>query len=289
MSDLLDTVREVRHAARSLRRDPALVIGVILTLALAIGANAAMYGIVRRLMLPAPPGIAEPSRVTRLTLHALDDDGRTHAASTTSYPVFRALESRAELFDAVAAALPGTMTMGRGGDAIAVNTIAATGRYFDALGARPSRGRFFGLDDDQLPGGSTVAVLGYSFWRRHFARDTEVLGREIVLDDRAYTVVGVAAPDFTGDALTPVDVFIPLTAALRTREAGWWNDPNVNLVSVIARLRTGVDAQAAAAAARSSISEAQTHFASAIALTLSLDPLLPSSTRSSPQARIALW
>src|SRR5688500_1289646 len=289
MSDLLDTVREVRHAARSLRRDPALVIGVILTLALAIGANAAMYGIVRRLMLPAPPGIAEPSRVTRLTLHALDDDGRTHAASTTSYPVFRALESRAELFDAVAATLPGTMTLGRGGDAVAVNTIAATGRYFDALGARPSRGRFFGVEDDQLPGGSTVAVLGHSFWRRHFSGDADVLGREVVLDDRTHTVVGIAAPAFTGEGLTPVDPFIPLTASLRSRAPGWWNDPNVNLVGVIARLRGGVGAEAAATAARSSLTEVQTHLAGALHLALSLDPLLPSSTRNSPQARIALW
>ena len=290
MTEILDTARrEVAHAARSLGRDPALVIGVVITLALAIGANAAMYGLVRRLLLPAPPGISEPSRVARLTLHVVDDDGRPHAASTTSYPAFSALATRADLFDAVAATLPGTRTMGRGADAVAVNTIAATGGYFDALGVRPSRGRFFGAEDDQLPAGSTVAVLSYSFWRRQFASDANVLGRQIVLDDRSYTIVGVAAPDFTGDALTPVDLFIPLTAALQSRQAGWWNDPNVNLVGVIARLRAGVGTQAAAAAARSSITEAQTHLAGALVFTLSLDPLLPSSTRSSPQARIALW
>ena len=289
MIELVDIVRrEVAHAVRSLRRDPALVIGVVVTLALAIGANAAMYGLVRRLLLPAPPGISEPSRVARLTLHALDDGGRSHAASTTSYPVFTALEARRDLFDAAAAALPGTMTMGRSADAIAVNTIAATGRYFDALGAHPSRGRFFGVEDDRIPAGSTVAVLSHSFWRRHFSGKAEVLGREIVLDDRTYTIVGVAAPDFTGDGLTPVDLFIPLTAALRSREGGWWNAPDINLVSVIARLRPGVEAQVAAAAARSSITAAQTHLAGALDLTLTLDPLLAHSTRS-PQARITFW
>src|SRR5687768_481510 len=95
--------RELVHATRTIRRDPALAIGVILTLGLAIGANAAMFGLVTRLMLPAPPGVADPARVARVALDLFTDEGERYTVSTTSYPMFRAIAARVETFEAVAA------------------------------------------------------------------------------------------------------------------------------------------------------------------------------------------
>ncbi len=166
----------IGYSLRSLRRDPALVAAVLATFALAIGANAAMFGLVTRLMLAAPPGITEPSRVVRIVLERRGPEGERFSATTTSYPAFRALQ-RSDAFAAVAAVGPmTTMVMGRGAEATEVRTIAASGHYFAALGARPSVGRFFSPDEDGVPSGTSVVVLGHAFWKSRFAGETGVVG-----------------------------------------------------------------------------------------------------------------
>ena len=285
MSEHVETVwRELVYAARSLRRDPALAIGVILTLGLAIGANAAMFGLVTRLMIAAPPGVVDPQRVSRVALTLFTDEGEQYTVSTTSYPIFRAIAERSETFSAVAAVRSATHTVGRGADAIRVDAIEASGQYFSVLGARPALGRFFTPPDDELPVGNTVVVLSYSFWKRQFGGATDIVGNDIVLDDASFTVIGVAPPDFSGDALAAVDVFIPLTTASRTRPAGWSSDVGINLISIVVRLRDGVTPAAAAA-----IRPALPLRDGIIGASVAFESLLPAATRSSPQARVALW
>jgi predicted permease len=277
--------RELIYATRSLRRDPALAIGVILTLGLAIGANAAMFGLVTRLMLPAPPGIADPARVSRIALNLITDEAEQYTSSTTSYPIYQALAERTESFSAVAAVRSGTHTVGRGADAIRVDAIEATGQYFTVLGARPALGRFFTPADDELPAGNTVVVLAHSFWKRQFGGAMDIIGKQVVFDDATFTVIGVAAPDFSGDALAPVDLFVPFTTASRARPAGWWSDLGINLISIVARLRDGVSPAAASAAAGRNLPLRD----GLIGVTVVLESLLPAATRSSAQARVALW
>ena len=285
MLEHFETVRrELIYATRTLRREPALSFGVIVTLALAIGANAAMFGLVTRLMLPAPPGVADPAHVSRIAVKMLTDEGEEFTQSTTSYPIFTGIAAHTEIFDAVAAVRPGTHTVGRAAEATRVDAIEASGQYFTTLGARPALGRFFSPADDELPAGNTVVVLSHSFWQRHFGGDADIVGREIVVDDAPFTVVGVAPRNFTGDALAPVDIFVPLTTASRTRPAGWWNENGLNLVSVIARLRDGV-----APAAVASIGPTLPLRNGVFSMAVSLESLIPAATRSSPQARVALW
>src|SRR5690349_18629320 len=99
---------------RSLRREPGLVAGIVLTLALAIGVTATMLDIVTRLMLSAPPGVSAPDRVARLMLQAEGQDGEHYAMSTTSYPMFRAIAQRTDAFRMAAAVAPSTMILGDG-------------------------------------------------------------------------------------------------------------------------------------------------------------------------------
>ena len=249
----------LRYAVRSLQREPALVAGVVATFALAIGANAAMFGLVSRLMLSAPPGIADPAQVGRMPM-------------TTSYPAYQRLAALTDAFSGVAAARDLGMIEGRGGDAREVRAIAATGGYFATLRARPALGRFFDARDDELPSGNTVAVLSHAYFNKRFGGDAAVLGREVELDGVTYTIVGVAARNFSGDNTRAVDVFVPLSAAMRTQGPGWWSNDQIRMVSVIARARDGVTT--AAAARRAGIE---------------LESLLPSSVRNSTQARIAQW
>ena len=249
----------VRYAVRSLRREPALVAGVVATFALAIGANAAMFGLVTRLMLAAPPGVSEPELVGRMPL-------------TTSYPEYQRVASLTDAFSGVAAVRDLTMIFGRGGEAREIRAAAATGTYFSVLGSRPALGRFFDARDDELPAGNTVAVLGHAFFESRFGGDRSALGKAIELDGVSYIVIGVAGPNFSGDNTRAVDVFIPLSAAMRAQDPGWWSNDRIRMISVIARARDGVTTDAAAGRAG-----------------IELESLLPSSVRNSTQARIAKW
>jgi predicted permease len=272
-------------ALRSLRREPGLVAGIVVTLALAIGVTATMLDLVTRLMLSAPPGIAAPDRVARLMLEAEGQGGQRYAMSTTSYPMFQRMAERTDMFAAVAAARSSTMIFGDGESAREVQAIGASGQYFTALGATPAIGRLFGPADDALPSGSTVAVLSYGFWRNRFNSDRNVVGQAALLGGEQYTIIGVAAPDFTGDNVAPVDVFVPLSASMRNRGTGWAAAP-MNIVSLVARLRDGVTMPQAAAAA-SSVARAVPTGRGILAV--QLETLVPSSVRNSTQARIATW
>src|SRR5215212_2561109 len=98
MDFLQSLLRDVRHAARSFRREPSFVAGVVLTLALAVGTNGAMVGLVERLMIAPPPGIRDAERVVRLGVEFAADDGERYLTTTTSYPVFRTMADSRNLF-----------------------------------------------------------------------------------------------------------------------------------------------------------------------------------------------
>ena len=288
---LFDSLRQnVTYAVRTLRRERALALAIIATFALAVGANAAMFGLVGRLLLGAPPGVRDPERVARLGLVFTMNDGEQFVASTTSYPAFRTVSGLRDAFSAVAAVRTDTVTVGRGAELAEVAAIAASGDYFTVLGTRPHRGRFFGPADDEFPLGDAVVVLSHRFWQRRFAGDVTVLGSSIDLDGQPFTIIGVAPPDFTGDRVAPVDVFIPLTVALQD-EPSALSDARINLVTIIARLQDGTTFETAQQAATTPLREmfvASSRERSLSAATLV--PLLPArAARETPQARTMLW
>ncbi|AHG88198.1 permease [Gemmatirosa kalamazoonensis] len=280
---------DVRHALRSLRREPTLVAGVVASFALAIGANAAMLGLVRQLMLAPPPGVSDAARVSRVALRVTTADGDAYAVTTTSYPAFRALAGATSAFDAAAAVRTDTLTFGAGAATTTVTAVEATGRYFTLLGARPALGRFFDAADDAPPAGRSVVVLGHAFWKHRLDGDPAVLGRTLVVDGAPFTVVGVAAPDFRGDGAAAVDVFVPLSAAMRDRPAAWRSEPGMNVVSVLAKVRAGVAPNVATQAATAALREVTARPDASIEARL--EPLAPGlgAARESAQARVALW
>ena len=232
-----DAHQDFRFALRSLRREPGVALGIVATFALAIGANAAMVGLVTRLMLVAPPGVSDPDALGRFRVEVTTADGDRYAMSTTSYPVFRAAQALDDAFSGVAASRPESLTIGRGADLTEVSVIAATGDYFRVLGARPAAGRFFDAEDDRLPSGNAVAVLSHAYWQRRYAGSPAVLGDRIVVDGIDYTVVGVAPRGFTGDGVAPVDLFVPLTVAQRKADPGWATEAGTHSIAIIGRVR----------------------------------------------------
>ena len=289
MPPLQDLTRDIRYAARTFRREPTFVAGVVLTFGLVIGANAAMFGLVQRLMLAPPPGVSDAGRVVRVGMTYTTEDGSIFSMSSTSYPVFQALSALGSAFSGVAAVQADSMTTGRGTDLAEVAAVRATGQYFATLGVQPALGRMFGPADDELPNGSDVVVLSHAYWQRRFAGQVSVLGQQLIVDEQLLTVIGVAPRGFNGTELGATDLFVPLTTALRKQGAGWWSNPRIRMVSIIARLRGGTTAANAGPlvvrAIREAVPDAGTQLTAA-----PLESIVPGrSARQSAQARIALW
>ena len=286
---LADLTRDVRYAARTFRRESAFVAGVVMTFALVIGANAAMFGLVRRLMLAPPPGITQAERVVSIGLTFAGDDANAVTMTTTSYPVYRDLATLGSTFAGVAAVRADSMTTGRGADLTEVAAVQATGGYFSTLGVRPARGRLFDQADDAPPNGNDVVVLGYDYWHRRFAGEASAIGQHLLVDGQLLTIIGVTPRGFTGTELAPVDLFVPLTTAMRQQGGNWMSDVRLRTVAIIARLRDGVTPAVASTVALRAVRETagmQADRLSAIAL----ESLVPGrSARQTPQARIALW
>ena len=287
---ILEELRtDARFAIRTLRREPLLALGVIVTFALAIGANAAMFGLLGRLLLSAPPGVGNPGRVARIELLFTGDDGERYSSTTTSMPVARALSAQQDAFTAVAAVRAESLTLDRGASMSEVAAIEASGEYWVVLGVRPRLGRFWVASEDAIDNPAAVVVLSHAFWKRRFSSDASILGREIILSDRAFTIIGVAPAEFTGDQIKPVDVFVPISAALANQNASWSSDTRLNFVSIVARLREGVQPAAAEAAAAGAAREALADGRAGDLVATRMTSLLPGTARGSAQGRTALW
>jgi hypothetical protein len=285
-----DVRSDLRYAARALRRQPAFVAGVTLTFALAIGANATMFGLVSRLMLSPPPGIRDAAQVARVGFRHVTDDGSEFVMNTTSYPAFRAVASVRNAFDGVAASKVDTLTAGQGTAVSRVATLGVSSDYFQVLGASTILGRVINAGDDALPTGSRVVVLSHAYWQMAFAGDRGAIGRDILLDDKPYTVVGVSPPGFNGDGQAAVSLFMPLSALLADRGGDWITSHGMNIVSVVVRLRAGVTAAGASTVARSAMVAESAAAGVSDAPSLDLESVVPGrEARDSPQARIALW
>jgi predicted permease len=286
MSLLTDT----RYALRTFRREPTFVAGTVLTFGLVIGTNAAMFGLVQRLMLAPPPGVQDAERVVRVATTVTADDGSVFTMESTSYPAFRDLAALDRAFDAVAAVSADSVTTGEGADLAEVPAVKASGQYFMALGVRPAAGRLFGPSDDALPNGNDIVVLSHAFWQRRFAGEASAVGQQLVVDGQPLTIIGVAPRGFNGTDLAPVDLFVPLTTAMRNRGAGWWSDPRIRMVSIIAHLRKGVAVKEAEALALQTLRESLADGPGDRLTAVPLESVMPGrSARTTPQARIALW
>ena len=143
-------LRDLRQAVRALRRQPGFVAAVVVTFGIAIGTNAAMFGLINRLMFAPPPGIEDAGRVVRLSVES-SEPGRSYRMSTFSYPMFETLRGAGQVFSAVAAVRPDTVMTGRDDTLRPAPVLAVSGAYFAVLGATPQLGRIIGPGDDDLP------------------------------------------------------------------------------------------------------------------------------------------
>ena len=229
-------LQDLRYALRSFVRTPGLVAAAVVCLALGIGANATIFGVVDTLLFRAPPHVQDPDRVVRLYFR--HHSPSLYTSSITSYPLYKLISDSARAFDGVAAfTYSQNVSLGRGTDARRVAVVLASASYFPLLGVRPALGRFYAADEDRL-GGPAVAVLSYEFWRGAFGGDSGILGRRLQLGRSSYEVVGVAPERFAGVNLQNVDVWVPLTVATPELMGTSYLNEVSFFLQIIGRLRT---------------------------------------------------
>jgi predicted permease len=230
-----DFVHDIRFGLRSLRREPGVTAGIVLTLALGLGVNMAMFSFLDVVFLRPPAGVHEPGEVRRVWTEINFMSG-PQFWSGYSYPQYAAL--RSSLGDRVATAMyrgPEDMWVGRDADEAEVRVSSVTASYFELLGTRPARGRFFTADEDRPGAGNSVVVASHEYWRRNLGANPDALGREIYIASKPYTLIGVAAERFSGVELDATELWLPMGVGPGYGGRQWWRNHNVNGFQILLR------------------------------------------------------
>ncbi len=226
-------LQDVRYALRALRSSPGFAAVAILSLALGIGANTAIFSLINSVILKTLP-VAHPEQLIQVTM------GKTPSFTN---PIWEQVRDRQDVFSGVFAYGGGRFNLAAGGEARYAQGSFASGQFFDTLGLHAQVGRTFTTADDKrgCPG---TAVLSYGFWQREYGGRADVVGKSISLDNHPFEILGVLGPGFTGiDVGSEKDLYVPVCSEKIMRgefssldqRSNWW-------LRVIARPKPGVSA-----------------------------------------------
>jgi predicted permease len=257
LSERFDWIRQdVGLALRGLRNAPGFTATVVLTLALGVGANAAVFSVLEQIYLREPVGVAKPGGLRRLyerlPAGAPMNGGRdVMIYPWFDYPTYAAI--RGEVRDRADLALympSDSESIGHGASAIPARVSYVSDNYFPIFGVHPLVGRFFAPAEAQVENDPGVAVIGYALWKRAFGGDQGIVGRTIEVGKRRYVVVGVAPNGFTGLELNKTELFLPLGAFQARSDRGrpWYASMMGSYFYAVARVPNGDDRQLAAIA-----------------------------------------
>jgi predicted permease len=229
--------QDARYALRMLAKSPMLTAIVILTLALGIGANTAIFGIVNGFLLRPLP-VKSPEQIMVL---AGERQGDTLGIFTLSYPQLVDLRKQAGTFSDFFASqvdLAGLSVDGKGSQFFYSRV---TGNYFSALGVQPALGRLFLPSEGEAGGKDPYIVLGYSYWQKRFGGDSGIIGKQALIDGQEATIIGVAPKGFQGTSFAlDLDGYVPLNMQPAEDAAKLWSDRNSAALIVMGRLKPGV-------------------------------------------------
>jgi predicted permease len=227
-------IHDVRFSLRKLRKSPGFTIVAVLTLALAIGANAVVFGVLNALIL-RPVNVPQAE-----SLYAIER-GRDKAVNH-SYPDYLDLRDRNRSFEALAAYNVTSVGLDTGNSPSPAWILEVTGNYFDALGIQPYLGRFFHGADEHGANSAPYIVLTYAYWHTRFQDDRGVVGRVVQLNKHPFTILGVAPPEFRGTLLFVFpDFWVPLVNQEQVEGANDLNERGKRgLLMVLGHLKAGV-------------------------------------------------
>jgi predicted permease len=234
--------QDVRYALRMLAKSPMLTVIVILTLALGIGANTAIFGLVNGILLRPLP-VKSPEQIMML---AGEVQGDTLGIFQLSYSQLVDLRKQSDAFSDVFASQVNLGGLSYEGKANQFVYSWVTGNYFSGLGVRPALGRLFLPAEGEAGGKDPYIVLGYDFWQKRYGGDPAVVGKQALIDGQEATIIGVTPKGFQGTQFAlNLDGYVPLNMMPAQDAATFWSDRSARSLIVLARLRPGVNPQQA--------------------------------------------
>jgi len=246
-------IQDLRYGWRMLRKNPAFTLVAVLTLALGIGANTAIFSLINTLLLRMLP-VRDPQQLV-----VLGDPARVHTWTNGtpqvdyfSYPLYRALRDNTSSFSGMLVSGVANRTkVSRGNETISTTSASTlvSGNYFSVLGVDAVIGRTLNPEDDDAKGKHPVAVVSYNFWKQKLGGDRAILGQTINLNDYPFTIVGVAPPGFFGDTVgDQQDFWVPIMMEEQLmRGRPYLETLNVSWLHIIARLKPGTSVSGAKA------------------------------------------
>jgi len=230
-------LQDFRYAWRTLRKSPAFLTITVLTLALGIGANLAIFAVVNAVLLQPLP-FREPERIVRV----FDDLGRAGAKNVgMSVPELYDLTERSGVFEQVSAIFPSSGALSGDDRVERILLIGTSPNYFELLGATPALGRTY-TQSEWVPGFLDGVVISDGLWKRQFGSDPHIIGRQVRVDEDPYTIIGVMPPDFRHPANTEFGEIEMWTAAGFTGDP-WPSPPQRgarSLPGALGRLKPGI-------------------------------------------------
>src|SRR5579872_3572314 len=245
-------MQDVQYALRQLRRYPGFTAIAVLTLAVGIGANASIFSLVDQVLLKRLP-VREPGRLVMLRFTG-SDTGHTDSYGGNerdyfSYPMYRDLRDQNTVFEGMLAMFPAQVGVQWHNTPSLANSELVSGNYFSLLGLKPAIGRLLIPEDTATRGAAPLVVLGYRYWKQHFAADPSIVNQGILINGNPFTIVGVVQPGFTSViGGTVPDFFAPIT--MKAQMTPQWDeleDHRSKWLSIIARLKPGITVQQAQA------------------------------------------
>ena len=240
-TQLIETVlQDIRYGFRMLRRSTGFTAVAVLTLALGIGANTAIFSLMDQVLLQLLP-VKHPEQIV-LVVERGTRFGDSWGDNDISYPLYRDFRDGNQVFSGMFCRYPTSVSLGYGDRTEQAAAELVSGSYFPVLGVTAVVGRTLTPDDDRVPGGHPVAMLSYSFWQNRFSSDESIVGRQIVINGYTFTVIGVSQPGFDGvEVGYKSKIFIPMMMQvqmwprldrLKERRLSW--------VTAFGRLKPGI-------------------------------------------------
>ncbi|HUA00092.1 MAG TPA: ABC transporter permease [Candidatus Aquilonibacter sp.] len=231
-------IQDIRFGVRMLAKSPGLTLIVVVTLALGIGANTAIFGIVNGFLLRPLP-VRDPEQITVLAVQQKDSP---LGSSGFAYPEFVDFREQAKAFSDVFAIVLSNVQLARKGLSEQCFANYVSRDFFGALGVTPAAGRLFLPNEGETPGEPLIAVLGYSYWQKRFHGDAGVVGQQVEINGKAATIVGVVPRRFQGMySVAEMDLYLPLSAIDAEESPNlFWNNRDERRMLAFGRLRSGI-------------------------------------------------
>jgi predicted permease len=235
-------LQNLRYGARMLMKKPGFTLIAVISLALGVCANTAIFSVVNAALLRPLP-VEEPEALVGLYRKIPQDPNYNRF----SYPNYVDVRNRNQAFESLTAYYFTPFNLSGAGQTERVYGKVVTGNYFSTLGVKMNQGRAFLHEEDRTPNANPVAVIGYGLWQRRFGGDPAVVGKAITLNGHGFTVVGVAPPQFQGAELGMIpDVFVPMMMQSRAMPGrNWLDGRGIGWLRVVGRLKPGVSAEQA--------------------------------------------